>query len=411
MSRLTTPSNASPPWEPSTRLVVGVLLLLGGLLAVYTLRSVLPPILAALVVAYLLYPVVGRLCRWTRLPRWLVVSLVFLVLLVLVAGATTGLGFAATTQTSDLVQAVLSLADQLPGELERLANTTVAFGPFTLDLATLNLRPLLTALGSTLQPVLQQTGNFMADLVGTTARLVTQTLFALVLAFYLLLDYRVVDRFVMAVAPLHYRSDIQRLLQQTVQAWHAFLRGQVLLGLVVGLATTAVLGILGLRFALGLGVIAGVLEFIPIFGPVIATALAVLVALFQSSNWWGLAPWAFTLAVLLSGVVIQQVENHVLVPRIMSRNLNMHPVAVLIAVLAGGSLLGLLGVLLAAPTLATLRIWVGYLYRKAAGLEAWPPPLSEATEPPAPRRPGRWSLGRRKPRGRDESPDAGAKHA
>jgi predicted PurR-regulated permease PerM len=250
----------------------------------------------------------------------------------------------------------------------------------------------------------------MADLVGTTARVVTQTLFALVLAFYLLLDYRVVDRFVMAVAPLHYRSDIQRLLQQTVQAWHAFLRGQVLLGLVVGVSTAVVLGVLGLRFALGLGVIAGVLELIPLLGPVIATALAVLVAVFQSSNWWGLAPWAFALAVLLSGVLIQQVENHVLVPRIMSRNLNMHPVAVLIAVLAGGSLLGLLGVLLAAPTLATLRIWVGYLYRKAAGLDPWPPPPPESMEPPPTRHSGRWTLRRRRPQP-DEPPASGATHA
>jgi len=403
--------NASPPWEPSTRLVVGVLLLLGALLAVYTLRAVLAPILAGLVITYLLYPVVARLCRTTRLPRWLVVSLLFLLLLALVAGATTGLGFAASSQTPDLVLAVMSLADQVPGALDRLANMTVAFGPFSLDLGTLNLRPLLALLGSTLQPLLEQTGNLMADLVGTTARVVTQTLFALVLAFYLLLDYRVVDRFVMAVAPLHYRSDIQRLLQQTVQAWHAFLRGQVLLGLIVGVSTAVVLGVLGLRFALGLGVIAGVLELIPLLGPVIATALAVLVAVFQSSNWWGLAPWAFALAVLLSGVLIQQVENHVLVPRIMSRNLNMHPVAVLIAVLAGGSLLGLLGVILAAPTLATLRIWVGYLYRKAAGLDAWPPPPPESMEPPPARHPGRWSLRRRTTRTTDESSAPGASHA
>jgi predicted PurR-regulated permease PerM len=132
--------------------------------------------------------------------------------------------------------------------------------------------------------------------------------------------------------------------------------------------------ILGLRFSLVIGLIAGLLEFVPIFGPIVAGLMAVLVALFQGGNWWGLAPWAYALIVLVVFVVIQQLENNILVPRIIGGTLNLSPVVVLLGALAGGIVAGALGLLLAAPALATLRLWLGYVYRKVVGLETWPRP-------------------------------------
>jgi predicted PurR-regulated permease PerM len=150
--------------------------------------------------------------------------------------------------------------------------------------------------------------------------------------------------------------------------------------LIVGSGVAIILTIMGVRFSLVMGLISGLMEFVPIFGPFISGGVAVLVAFFQGSNWWGLSPWIFALIVAGVFVLIQQIENNILVPRIIGRSLNLKPLVVLLAVFAGGTIAGIIGILLAAPVFATLRIWlgyvyskaVGYVYSKAVGLEAWP---------------------------------------
>jgi predicted PurR-regulated permease PerM len=117
------------------------------------------------------------------------------------------------------------------------------------------------------------------------------------------------------------------------------------------------------------------MEFVPIFGPIISGIIAGLVALFQDSTWLGLSPGVYVLIVLGAFLIIQQVENNILVPRIIGQSLNLNPLIVLLAALAGGILAGVLGVLLAAPTVATLRLWLGYFYRKIVGLGKMPDPI------------------------------------
>jgi predicted PurR-regulated permease PerM len=150
--------------------------------------------------------------------------------------------------------------------------------------------------------------------------------------------------------------------------------------LVVGVLVALVMGLMGVRLALVLGLVAGLLEFVPVFGALIAGLIAAIVAFFQGSNWWGLSSFAFVIAVILVFMIIQQIENNVLVPRIIGQSLNLHPIVVLMAALAGGMLAGVIGLLLAAPAVATLRLWMGYVYIKIAGLEAWPAPVLVAPE-------------------------------
>jgi predicted PurR-regulated permease PerM len=182
--------------------------------------------------------------------------------------------------------------------------------------------------------------------------------------------------------PPRYRGDVQILLDETAAIWNAFIRGQAILALIIGLTAWIVLTALGVRFSLALGLIAGVLEFVPMFGPLISAVAAVLVALFQGSNIWGISQLGFGLIVLAIFMLIQQIENNVLVPRIIGRSLNLHPLTVLVALLGGGVIGGVLGLLLAAPTVATTRTCLGYVYRKAVGLETWPVSYSTVPDPP-----------------------------
>ena len=137
--------------------------------------------------------------------------------------------------------------------------------------------------------------------------------------------------------------------------------------------TAIIMSILGVRNSIGLGVLAGVLEFIPIFGPWITAIVSVLVALFQETNPWGLTPIGYALVVLAAGIVIQQIENNFLYPRVIGQSLSLNPLVVLLAALAAGSLFGIVGLLLAAPVVATGRLCLGYLYWKTVGVD---PPQS-----------------------------------
>jgi predicted PurR-regulated permease PerM len=119
--------------------------------------------------------------------------------------------------------------------------------------------------------------------------------------------------------------------------------------------------------ALFLGLLAGILEFIPNIGPVLASIPAILLALFQNeSSWLGslVGPFWFALIVLLLYGLIQRVENVYLVPRIIGRSLNLHPLVVLIGAVVGASVAGIFGILLAAPLLATARLILAYIYHK-----------------------------------------------
>jgi len=133
-----------------------------------------------------------------------------------------------------------------------------------------------------------------------------------------------------------------------------FIRGHLLVASMVGVLTSLGLALVGVKFYLLLGIIAGIADLIPYFGPIIGAIPAVGLALLNSSQQ--------ALYVLLVMVVVQQVENNLLSPKILGDSVGLHPVVVIFVLLAGGHLFGILGMLLAVPLTAILRILVNYLY-------------------------------------------------
>jgi predicted PurR-regulated permease PerM len=365
----------SPPWQPGTRLVAGVIILIFLSWLFYSVRQLATPLILALFLAYLLHPLVTKLVVVSRMPRWLAVVIFYIILLILMMGATTGIGLAISQQITGVIDDLGTLADEIPIRLQEIQTQVIQIGPWELDLNQLNIGPLIDQLSSTLQPILMGTGTILASLAGSAASAVGVVILALVMGFYLLLDFGKIKGAILDLIPDSHDDDVSALIENTGKIWQAFLRGQLLLGVVIGSIVSIALSIIGMRFALGLGLIAGIFEFVPVFGPVISGLIAGTVALFQSSNWLGLSPLGFAILVLIIFFVIQQVENNVLVPRIIGHSLNLHPLIVLIAALAGGILGGVLGILLAAPFVATLRIWLGYIYRKIVGLGSEPDPV------------------------------------
>ena len=223
-------------------------------------------------------------------------------------------------------------------------------------------------LQSIVSPLASQTVSFLIGLASGVAWLI----FVLIVSFYLLKDQGRFGRSINKLVPDDYRYEVRRLGEEVNVIWSAFFRSQLVLCAVVGTLVGVTMRVVGVRNALILGIIAGVLEIIPNIGPAIAAIPAVLIAYFQGSTYLLLSNGWFALLVIGLYVVIQQLENNILVPRIIGRSLNLHPLVVIVGALAGANLAGILGMFLAAPILASLRIVGNYVHSKLLDLEPFP---------------------------------------
>lgn len=217
---------------------------------------------------------------------------------------------------------------------------------------------------------------------GLILRGVTETLavalLAPVLAFYMLMDATRFKQQARSLVPPAHREEVTYVATQVARALGSFVRGQLLVALIVGVLSSLALYLLNLPFWLIIGIVAGLLNLVPFVGPFVGGTLAALVALIYGS---------FTLALWAVGVfiLIQQIDNHVITPMVQRTRVNLSPLVIVVALIAGGAVAGLVGVLVAVPLTAVVRIIAGHLWRTRVLGESWveaSEAMIEYTEPP-----------------------------
>ncbi|MGD9647597.1 MAG: AI-2E family transporter [Pirellulales bacterium] len=322
-----------------TLVVVGVV---GAFALAYVCRSVIFYLFAGIVIATALQPLVVRLMR-LGLSRASAVAVVYLSLLM------SGLVAA--------VSVVPALTDQVGRMVNRLPDTYTAAREQLLEVSSEPLARMFARIPATL-PGLAQREEVAGDAVETAAQalnysdLIARGLFAtlatLLLAFYWsLLSERTLRAMLFAVSPER-RDTVRELVEGMQGKVGAYVRGQGILCLMVGVMSLGAYWLIGLPSPLALAAIAGVLEAVPIFGPALGALPAAVVALSVSP---GKLVW-----VLVAAVVIQQLENYVLVPRVMDRAVGVNGLVTLLAIAGFGSLLGIAGAVLAIPLAAILQL-------------------------------------------------------
>lgn len=361
----------STEWSRTTKRLVIVGLVIILLLLLYVFRALVPPILLAFVLAYILKPLADWVEKQLQVRRTLAVILVYIVVLAI-------LSIVPVT----VVPYVLERIARLNVDVQKLTDDLVGFlsQPFVILDYRFSLGDFVGDVGNTVQNMLQP---FATQTVGLVFNLLSSLLWVLsitIISFYLVKDAERLRQFLDRLAPPGYTEELRRLREDINHVWKAFFRGQVVLGIVVGTVVWILMSIVGLPNAGLMGIVAGLLEVVPTFGPVLATIPAVLIAFFIGSVYLPLSNFWFAILVLGLYVLIQQVENAYLVPRIMGRRMQLHPVIIFIGVLAGGFLAGTLGVLLAAPVIGTVRVVLRYTYAKLLDQDPFPYP-GEAREP------------------------------
>ncbi|CAA2144724.1 MULTISPECIES: AI-2E family transporter [Methylobacterium] len=336
------------------RAVIGLVGLGVVALLLYLLSGVMLPFVAGLALAYLLDPMADRLQRWGlgRLSASLLILAMFVVGLVVILLIVVPL---AANQISALVTT-------LPGMVSRLQGIIVErVGPI---LTRVGGADVLNDLQSSVGALVGQGGTwFLAFLKslwsGSQALVSIASLLVVtpVVAFYLLVDW---DRMVATVdgwTPPRHRTTVRRLAGEIDRAIIGFVRGQTLVCLILGTFYAVGLFFVGVNFGVLIGMIAGFLTFIPYVGTLVGFLLSVGVALVQ---FWPTSDWlhiGLTVAVFVVG---QFFEGNVISPKLVGDSVGLHPVWLMFALLAFGSLFGFLGLLLAVPVAASIGVIVRF---------------------------------------------------
>ena len=376
------PAPSSPPWGQTTKLVVALTIVAVAAGLVIQFHGIIAPLLMAVVIAYLFNPIAGFMQSTLRISWSLSVTIIYLLLFLVLLGILTLGGLGLVQQIEGLISIVRDSLSSLPEFIESLSGQAYQFGPFNLDFRGLDMSELSSQLLGIIRPLLGSTGALVGTMAAGAAQFLGWALFVLLISYFVLAESGDVRG---ALVPLNvpgYADDIRRLGRELSRIWNAFLRGQIIVFLLATITYTLVLSILGVRYALGIAFLAGLARFVPYVGPLVSWTTLALVAYFQPPNLFGLAPLSYAILCLGVAVLIDQVFDNFVSPRIIAQALRVHPAAVLIAALVFANLLGLLGVIVAAPILATVALVWRYIMHKLLDVDPW---VQGDSLPPPPR--------------------------
>ncbi len=373
----------TPVWTSTTKMVVGLTLVavLAGMLIKF--QGILPPLLMAFILVYLLYPAASFLTHKTRLKWGVSVNLIYLLLVLLILGLLTIAGFEIVVQIQSLIGLVTRSLDSLPGLVDEFTTRILEYiGPFVPEIETLNLEQVGNQLIDTIQSALGRIGELLGMVASGAVNTLAWTLFVVIVSYFIVIESGGLRERIIQVNLPGYSQDYARMSKEVARIWNAFLRGQLILISISTVAYTVVLGSMGVSYALGIALMAGLARFLPYVGPFITWTVLALVTFFQTFKPFGLSPLIYTIIILTIAWLIDALLDNIISPRVMAESLKVHPAAVLVAAIIALDLLGVLGVVIAAPILATLQLALRYVIRKLFDLDPWEG-LEENPTPPS----------------------------
>jgi predicted PurR-regulated permease PerM len=323
-------------------------------LLIYLLSPILTPFLLAGIIAYIFNPLVTKIKLW-KIPRSLGAILVMALLLCIFTALIIII-------TPLFERKVFLLIEKTPVYLETIRSGLV---PWLETQLGIKLQLDAAQLKLVLMQYWQDTGGILVKLIPSikssgvaTMEFFLNVLLMPVVLFYLLRDWVHLVKLIDEIIPRHWHEQVNVLANEADKVLAEFLRGQLSVMLLMSFCYVTGLWLVGLEFALPIGVIAGVLVFVPYLGLGIGLVLATLAALIQFQGWSGLLPvW------IVFGVV-QLLESMAITPWLVGNRIGLHPVVVIFALLAFGQLFGFVGLLLALPASAVLLVWLRHVRKQ-----------------------------------------------
>ncbi|WP_297104748.1 AI-2E family transporter [uncultured Devosia sp.] len=337
------------------QVVIWIGLLLALILSLWIFRGVLLPFVVGAALAYLLNPLVNQLQKWRFNRVWATVVVLFSVLTVIVS---------VFFMFVPLIgQQIIGLIQRLPGYVGDLQELAVALSPEINEwLGPGRAEQFQSSLNDLARQALGFIATLPAELVNiglTGAAVVGFTVLAPVVAFYLLLDWEGMVRGIDELLPKQHKREVKGILREIDKSMAGVIRGQGSVLLLDAAFYATALSLVGLNYGLAVGLIGGLLSFIPFVGFTVGLGLSVGIAIVQfSPNWW--------MVVLVASIYLfwQFIEGNILYPKLVGSSININPVWMMFALLALGAVFGFVGLLLAVPMAAIASVLVRYGVRK-----------------------------------------------
>lgn len=320
---------------------------------VVIITTVLPPMVFALLLYYLLNPVVNFLSK-KGVPRTIGIILTYVVILGVIFFGGARLVPVIQNQAQDLIKQFPSYVDDFQKSIRNILDAT----PFAtssdqaLDSLDKLAKEALTYLGKNWQDGAKGLGTIFSAVSSTAITLFTGP----IISFFLLQSPHKLYNAVIELIPPRFRKDCQSLIKIANQQLGAFLKGQVIASLLLGLIYWVVFLLLGLEFATVIALAAGILSIIPYIGSFLAFLPGMFIA-FQDSN-------LMVVKFVIAWFVVQLLHGDLVVPRVMGDKLKIHPITILVVLLVMGDLLGLVGVIFGIPIYSMIKLFVVFTFRK-----------------------------------------------
>jgi predicted PurR-regulated permease PerM len=341
-------------------IILAALILLGIVAFVQRIPMVATTVVGAIFLVYIIYPAVRRLNA--RLPLWASIIVVYAIVLGLIAITLAFIVPSLIANMQGLIHDAPILVDKTQKAIEDPNN------PFLAKLP-LPVRAYLLQAPAQLALLLQQYGGRATtgvfNVVISAASILALFVVIPVVALYLLLDVDNMRRGLLTSVPTSARARVAKVALECNIALGGFIRGQLLVAAIVGALVIAVLEILHVPYAILIGIFAGVVEIVPYLGAITGALLGMAVALLNNG-------WQSALLVLLGFVVINQLQGHLIYPFVVSGSIGLSPLIVILALLTGGELFGLPGLVIAIPIAALIKVLLANLLPEQEPLELEP---------------------------------------
>ena len=352
-------------WSTPAR-YLALVLLIGFFLGLgWYARPIFQPLIIAGLLAYIMMPAVNWLKWALKMQHKGAVNLVYFVLLALVLASPVV-----------FIPELLSQLQVFSDDLLRLYQQALAFlnEPISLGTFVIKIGDYFPELENSVANMLSAIPEQALKIIESTSRNTAWFFVIIVAVYYLLLDWDKIRDGIIRQAPMDYRRDARMLFLEIKEIWAAYLRSQIALMVIVGIVFSIVWLAIGLPGALIIGILAGLLTIIPDLGPLIAVIVAIAVALLEGSLFLNLSNFWFAVLVLAIYMVLINLKNIWLRPRLMGRSVHLHEGLVFIAIIAAVLLQGILGAIIIIPVIASALAIGRYL---KAGILGYEPVLRE----------------------------------
>ncbi len=366
------PDVISPQWSVATKRIVLIVIVALLFIILERASEIVLPFIWAAILGYILQPAVNQLER-RGLRRSLAATAIFLILTASIIGIIWLVVPVAFGEIMDLQRALPRLVETAQRSVAEVVDGTALN---QLDEAIFN---------RAIPDFVQGTPRMALPLAAALGKFLLEFVVFLIGTFFFIRDMPRLGAWSRSLIPQSQRADVLPLLAQISELLGRYVRGQLLLVVIMSIATTISLLLLGLPYAVVLGIITGILETIPMAGPIVAGAIAVVVAL-GHVNSFGWSPVVYAGVIAVVYTALRHMEDYFVIPLVIGHIVRLHPALVIFSLLAGATAFGLLGVLLAIPTAATARLFLIYAGAKLRDEDPFPrlkEALAEADTAPA----------------------------